>query len=139
MDLNVMVNYKGSEINGLFNEVEQLKKQRTALKEQIDKKTDKIIRHILEHGNVLAYKDNTPYILTVVGKTSKTFDKSQLATDTGVTVSELNPIGIAELVEEQKTSSAQLKKYVHEEVKQVLKARKAKKSDLELLRSTGRI
>lgn len=135
MDVNVSVNYKASEINGLFNEVEQLKKQRIALKEQIDKKTETIISHILKHGNVLAYKDNVPHVLSVKSRTSKKFDKSALANDTGVTTSELNLIGVAELVEERKVSSDQLRKYEYEEPKQVLKARKAKSSDIDLLGS----
>lgn len=133
MDVNINVNYQGSEINGLFQEVEELKKQRAALKEQIDFKTEKIIKHILKHGNVLAYKNDRPHILSVVGRPTTKFDKSQLANDTGKTPAELNLIGVAELVENNKTSSAKLKGYQHEEVKQVLKTRKAKKSDLDVL------
>lgn len=133
MDVNVNVNFKASEINGLFNEIEQLKKQRKALKEEIDQKTEKIIQHILKNGNVLAYKNDKPHILSVVARTSKKFDKSELATDTGKTPSELNLIGVAELVEEKKTTSEQLKKYQHEELKQVIKARKAKPSEIDLL------
>lgn len=135
MDINVKVNFKASEINGMFKEVEEMKRERAHLKDQIDKKTERIIKHILENGNVLAYKDDRPYVLTVKSRTTKTFDKSQLASDTGKSTTELNLIGVAELVEEQKTSSEQLKRYRYEEVKQVLKARKAKKSDIELLGS----
>lgn len=133
MDINVNVNFKQSEINGLYNEVEQLKKQRANLKEAIDQKTETIIRHILVHGSVLAYKNDKPHVLTVVGRASRKFDKSQLSNDTGVPSAELNLIGVAELVEDRKTTSDQLKKYQHEEVRQVLKARKAKKSDVDLL------
>ncbi|MEK3887481.1 hypothetical protein [Bacillus sp. FSL K6-3431] len=133
MDVNVSVNYKQSEINGLFNEIEQLKKQRANLKEQMDKKTETIISHILQQGNVLAYKNDVPHILSVKNKYTKRFDKSQLANDTGVPSGELNLIGVAELVEGKKTSSEALKKYINEESEQVLKARKAKKSDMDLL------
>lgn len=139
MDVNVNTHLKQSEINGLFNEVEQIKKQRASLKEQIDKKTDKIISHILKNGNVLAYKDNVPHILTVKNGKKRKFDKSLLANDLGVTQSELNLIGVAELVEEKRITAEELKKYEYDEPTQKLKARKAKKSDMELLRSSGRI
>ncbi|WP_052523771.1 hypothetical protein [Geobacillus kaustophilus] len=72
-------------------------------------------------------------ILSVKQKISKKFDKSQLANDVGKSTSELNLIGVAELVEERKISSQQLKQYEHEETNLVLKARKAKKSDIDLL------
>ena len=133
MDVNINVNYKDSEINGLFNEIEQLKKQRANLKDQIDAKTEKIIQHILKNGNVLAYKNDKPHILSVVGRVQNKFDKDGLANDTGVSKAELNLIGVAELVEEHKTTSEQLKGYKYEEVKQVLKARKAKRSEIDVL------
>lgn len=133
MDVNVNVHFKQSEINGLFQEIEELKRKRALLKEQIDQKTDKIIRHIQENGNVLAYKNNVPYVLSIKQKISKKFDKSQLANDVGKSTSELNLIGIAELVEERKISSQKLKQYEHEETNLVFKARKAKKSDIDLL------
>lgn len=133
MDINVNTHLQQSEINGLFNDVEQLKKQRASLKDNIDKKTDKIINHILKNGNVLAYKDNVPHVLTVKNGKSKKFDKAQLASDTGRTSSELNAVGIAEIVEEGKATSEELRDYFYEEEKQKLKARKAKKSDYELI------
>ena len=133
MDINVNVQFKQSEINGLFQEIEEMKKQRANLKDAIENKTDQIINHILKHGNVLAYKNDKPHILTVVGRATKKFDKSQLANDTGKSSNELNLIGVAELVEQKKTNSTKLKQYQHEEVKRVLKARKAKKSDVDLL------
>lgn len=67
MDVNISVNYKDSEINGFFNEIEQMKRQRAVLKERIDEKTEAIISHIKKHGNVLAYKNNVPHVLSVVG------------------------------------------------------------------------
>ncbi|MBY6268002.1 MULTISPECIES: hypothetical protein [Parageobacillus] len=140
MDVDVSVRFKQSEINGLFQEVEELKRKRAHLKgeldkvtEQINKKTNQIIHYIQKNGNVLAYKNNVPYILSVKQKISKKFDKSQLANDVGKSTSELNLIGVAELVEERKISSQQLKQYEHEETNLVLKARKAKKSDIDLL------
>ncbi|MDC3412558.1 hypothetical protein [Terrihalobacillus insolitus] len=133
MDVNVNVNYKQSEINGLYQDVESLKKERARLKDSIDKKTETIISHILNNGNVLAYKDDKPHVLTVkYGRTIK-FDKSALASELNVTVSELNYIGLAELVEEKRITSGELKKYEYEEDTQKLKARKAKKSDIDLL------
>jgi len=133
MDVTIGVNYKQSEINGLFNEIEELKKERANLKEVIDSKTDRIIKHILQNGNVLAYKDNEAHVLIVKNRTTKLFDKSQLAVDTDRSPRDLNLIGVAELIEERRTSSVRLKDYQYEESKQVLKARKAKKSDIELL------
>lgn len=139
MDVNVNTHLKQSEINGLFNEMEQLKKQRKKYLDLINQKEDQIINHILEHGNVLAYKDDFPHILTVVNSHTRKFDKAKLADDVGRTQSELDVIGIAEIVEENKISSKELKEYYFEEPTQKLKARKAKKSDMDLLRSSGRI
>lgn len=133
MDVNINTHMKQSEINGLFNEMEELKTQRKRLKEQIDKREDKIISHILKHGNVLAWKVNGAYVLTVKNGKTKKFNKAQLADDTGRTSSELNAVGIAEIVEEKKVTSEKLRDYFYEEEKQTLKARKAKKSDIELL------
>jgi hypothetical protein len=133
MDVNVNVNFKASEINGLFQAIETAKKQRVALKELMDNNTEKIIQHIRKNGNVLAYKNDKPHILSVVGRTTTMFDKATLANDTGTDTKDLNLIGVAELVEDKKTSSEQLKTYQHEEVKTVLKARKAKRSEIDLL------
>ncbi|GGN59455.1 hypothetical protein [Oceanobacillus indicireducens] len=139
MDVNVNTHLKQSEINGLFNEMEQLKNKRKQDLELIQKKEAKIIEHILEHGNVLAYKDDVPHILSVVNTHTRKFDKAKLADDTGRTQTELNVVGIAELVEDNQTSSEELEDYFYEEPNQKLKARKAKKSDMDLLRSSGRI
>lgn len=139
MDVNVNTHMKQSEINGLYNEMEQLKNQRKKDMDLINKKTEKIIDHILEHGNVLAYKDNEAHILTVKNGNSRKFDKASLAADTERTQSELNVVGIAELVEDNQVTSEKLEEYFYDEPTQTLKARKAKKSDMELLRSSGRI
>lgn len=133
MDVNINTHMKQSEINGLYNEMEDLKNQRKRLKDAIDKKEDKIISHILEHGNVLAYKNNVPHVLTVKVTNTKKFDKGQLAHDTDRTQKELNYVGVAELVEDKELTSEQLQKYFYEEPKQVLKARKAKQSDIEIM------
>lgn len=133
MDININVNMKASDINGLFNQVEELKKQRAAIAEQIEFKTDQIIDHIIEHGNVLAYKNDVPHVLTIGSRWTNKFNKAQLASDTGTSEQELNYVGVAELVEGQQVSAERLKDYYKEESKRVLKARKAKKSDMELL------
>lgn len=128
-----------SEINGLYNEVEQLKNKRKQDLELVKKKEERIIDHILEHGNVLAYKDNEAHILTVKNGTTKKFDKGRLADELGLTQRDLDVIGMAEIVEQGQVSSEQLEDYFYEEDTQKLHARKARKSDMELLRSGGRI
>ncbi len=133
MDFNVRTEIKQSEINGLFQEVEQLKKDRTRMKETIDKKTEKIISHILKHGNVIAYKNDFPHVLTVKNVEVKKFDKTQLASDLDMTARELNLIGVAELVESNRITSEKLKEYEFYENDQRLKATKAKKRDMELI------
>ncbi len=137
MDINVQTQVQQSEINGLFNEVEQLKKERAKIKDTIDLKIEKIISHILKNGNVLAYKDNVPHVLTVKNGTTTKFDKGKLAEDTDRTQKELNYVGVAELVEENKVSSEKLNEYFYDEPKQTLKARKAKKADIELIFGGG--
>lgn len=138
MDITIDVNLKQSEINGLFNEIEEMKRKREQLKSSMDKKTEKIIDHIIKHGNVLAYKNNEPHVLTVKQGSTKKFDKASLATDMGETQSSLNVIGIAELVEQNRVTSEKLNSYFYEEPNQTLKSRKAKKNDIELLTRGGR-
>jgi len=133
MDINVRTQVQQSEINGLFNDIEALKKERQKLKDFIDKKTDKIISHILENGNVLAYKDNVAHVLTVKNGNIIKFDKSALAGKLGVSTRELDYVGIAEFVEEKKITSDELNEFYYQEPTQKLKARKAKKSDIELI------
>lgn len=132
-DINFQSRVKQSEINGLFQETEELKKQRAHIKEQIDSKTEKIISHILKNGNVLAFKDDTPHVLTVRNTESKKFDKSALASELEISSRELNLIGVAELVEENLITSDKLKEYEYYETIQKLRATKAKKSDIELI------
>lgn len=132
-DFNVRTQVQQSEINGVFQEIESLKKQRIEMKETIDKKTDIIISHILKHGNVLAYKDDQPHVLTVKNGQTTKFDKSALASDLDVTVKELDYVGVAEMVEEKRVTSQKLNDYFYQEPTQKLKARKAKKADIELI------
>ena len=40
-DINVRTNIQQSEINGVYQEIESLKKQRAQMKETIDKKVEK--------------------------------------------------------------------------------------------------
>ncbi|WP_269758320.1 hypothetical protein [Thalassobacillus sp. C254] len=82
---------------------------------------------------MIAYKENTPYVLTVSQKPSRKFDKAQLATDMEMTQKELDFIGIAELVEEGQITSKKLDKYYYDEPNQKLKARRANKKDIELI------
>lgn len=133
MDVNINTQMKQSEINGLYNEMEELKSKRKQDTDLIKQKEEKIISHILEHGNVLAYKDNVPHILSVANTSTRKFDKAKLADDTGRTQKELNYVGIAEIVEEKRITSEKLEGYFYDEPTQKLKARKAKKSDMELL------
>jgi hypothetical protein len=138
-DIDVSVQMKPSQANGLFQQIEDIKRQRLVLKEQLDSKVDELIEYIIKNGNVLAWKNDQAYILTVGSKEQTVFNKAQLATDTGVSESELNVIGIVELVEDQRTSSDQLRDYYQVNSKQALKARKAKKKDIEMFRSRGQI
>lgn len=133
MDINVRAQVQQSEINGLYQEVNELKKNRSNMKDTIDMKTEKIISHILKKGNVIAYKDNEPYVLTVKNQKSRKFDKAQLSQDMGMTQSELDVVGIAELVENRRITSEKLNTYWYEEPKEVLRARKAKPKDFELI------
>lgn len=138
MDITIKVGMKQSEINGLFNEIEEFKRKRSHLTAGINQKTETIIDYILNNGNVLAYKDNEAHVLTVTNGSSRKFDKSKLADDVARSQSELNVIGIAELVETKKLTTEQLNGYFYDEPTQRLKARKAKKSDIELLTGGGR-
>lgn len=133
MDINVRTQIQQSEINGLFQEIEELKKQRTGLKESIDKKTEKITSYILKNGNVLAYKDNIPHVLTVKNGQATKFDKPSLANKLEVSSKELDYVGIAEFVEDKKITSEELNEFYYQEPTQKLKARKANKKDIELI------
>lgn len=132
-DININVNMKHSEANGLFGEIQELKRKKANAEELIEQKTKQIIEHIIEHGNVLAYKNNEPYVLTVGYRHTNKFDKAQLASDTGSSETELNYVGVAELVEQKSVSAKALEDYYKLESTRTLKARKATKKDMELL------
>lgn len=136
-DIDVSVQMKPSQANGLFQQIEDMKRQRLVLKEQIDTKTEELVDYIIKNGNVLAWKNDQAFILTVGSKEQNVFNKAQLAADTGVAENALNMLGIVELVEDQRTSSEQLKDYYQIQSKTALKARKAKKKDIEMFRSRG--
>ncbi|CDQ17971.1 hypothetical protein [Halobacillus karajensis] len=132
-DFEVRTQIQDSKINGLYQEVNEIKNKRSQLKDTQDQKTEKIISHVLKHGNVIAYKNNEPYVLTVKNQKSRKFDKAQLSHDMNMTQSELDLVGIAELVEDGKITAEKLGSYWYEEPKQVLRARKAKPKDLEII------
>jgi hypothetical protein len=138
-DIDVTVNMKASGASGLFNEIEEMKSKRLMMKEQIDSKTEALIKYIAENGNIIAYKNDVPYILTVGSRTAIQFNKPQLSSDTGVSESDLNLVGIVRLVEDKQTSSKQLEDYYQATAKTVIKPRRAKKKDLELFRTRGQI
>lgn len=132
-DFEVKTHIQDSSINGLFQEVNEIKKERSRKKEVQDQKTDKIIAHISEHGRVIAYKDDTAHVLSVKNAQTKKFDKQQLAFDMKMSTSELDMMGIAELVENKKITTDKLNEYYYMETKQVLRAKKATKKDLQLI------
>lgn len=133
MDENIQVNFKPSTVNGLFNELNEMKKQKSHLEDAIEIKTRKIIDEIEKNGNMIAYKFDVPYVLSIGTRNSIKLNKEDLANDVGVSQSELNLIGVAELVEERKLTSDQIKSSQYAESKRVLKARKASKKEVDVL------
>lgn len=133
MDENIQVNFKPSTVNGLFNELNEMKKQRSHLDDAIELKTQKIIDEIQKNGNMIAYKYDVPYVLSVGMRNSIKLNKEELADNLGVSQSDLNLIGVAELVEEKKLSSDQIKSSQYPESKRVLKSRKASKKEVDVL------
>ena len=132
-DIDIKTNLKKSEVNGLYNEIEVSKNKRKEMKEIEDTKTLKIIEHIEKNGSVLAYKNDTPHILTVKKGTSKKFDRAALAQDTQSFPAALNAVGIAELVEDRKITSKKLQEYFYTEPTTKLHAKKANKNDIAIL------
>ena len=133
MDENIQVNFKPSTVNGLFNELNEMKKKKSHLEDAIEIKTRKIIDEIEKNGNMIAYKFDVPYVLSIGTKNSIKLNKEDLAHDVGVSQSELNLIGVAELVESKKLTSDQIKSAQYAESKRVLKARKASKKEVDVL------
>ncbi|QJT70366.1 hypothetical protein [Microcystis phage MaeS] len=139
MDIDVSVQMKPSQANGLFQEIEDIKRQRLMLKDKLDAKTEELADYILKNGNIIAYKNDVPYVVTVGSKENTVFNKAQLSSDTGESESNLNLVGIAKLVEDHRVSSETLKDYYQVNSKPAIKARKAKKKDLEMFRTRGQI
>lgn len=132
-DVQINTVIRDSAANGLFNEIEELKKKRRACEETIADKTHELLQHVKEHGKVLAYKNDEPYIVRAKISSRRTLDKARLADDTEKSQSDLNPVGIARLVEEKRLTSKQLEEYYVSETSEALNAKKASKSDIELL------
>src|SRR5699024_2611360 len=122
-----------AKINGLFNDIEELKNARKRDMELIKAKEDDILR-VLEVGQeVIVYKNDEPYVLSVNLKRSTKFDKPQLADDIGVSQQELNIPGVAELTENGRITSSKIEDYWNEEEEVKLKAKKATKKNVERL------
>ena len=119
-----------AQISNLFSEINEMKSQRSHLKDAIDMKKQKLIEYIYTNGPVIAYKNDEPYILEVEMKHPIKLNKAQLADESGVTQSDLNIIGVAELVEDGSLTSEQIKNYQYPDSKRVLSARKAKKKEI---------
>lgn len=122
-----------SKINSLFNDIEMLKKERKRDLELIKQKEDEILDSLKVGQEVLVYKNDEPYILTVNIKKSTRFNKADLANDVGVSQSQLNIPGVAELTEKGKITSSGLDRYWNEEEDLKLKVKKATKKDVERL------
>lgn len=132
-DIQINTQIQQSEANGLYQQIEDFKRQRANLKDQQDKLEDKLFEHIQKHGKVLAYKNDTPYVLTVGKVTKSVLNKKELAEELEVPQKDLNTQGIAELVEEQRLTSDMIRSATYSESDLKLKARKAKRSDIELI------
>lgn len=132
-DLQINTQIQHSEANGLYQKIEDIKRQRANLKEQQDNLEGKLFDHIQKHGKVLAYKNNIPYVLTVGSVTKSVLNKKELAEELEVPQKDLNTQGIAELVEEQRLTSDMIRSATYSESDIRLKARKARKSDIELI------
>lgn len=132
-DMQIRTVIRQSQANGLYQQMQDIKRERENLKLKHDRLEDKLIDEIKKNGNVIAFKDDTPHVLTVGLRTSTKLDKSEVAEAIGVSQKELNALGIARLVEEGTLSSSTLENAMHTETEEKLKARKAKKTDLELI------
>lgn len=132
-DLQINTQIQQSEANGLYQQIEDIKRKRANLKDEQDKLEAKLFDHIQKHGKVLAYKNDMPYVLTVGNVTKSVLNKKELAEELEVPQKDLNTQGIAELVEEQRLTSDMIRSATYSESDLKLKARKAKKSDIELI------
>lgn len=132
-DIQINTQIQQSEANGLYQQIEDIKRQRANLKDQQDKLEGKLFDHIKKHGKVLAYKNDSPYVLTVGNVTKSVLNKKELAEELEIPQKELNTQGIAELVEEKRLTSDMIRSATYSESDVRLKARKAKRSDIELI------
>lgn len=122
-----------AKINGLFNDIEELKNVRKRDMELIKAKEEHILKMLKVGQEVIVYKNDEPYVLSVNLKRSTKFDKPQLANDIGVSQSRLNIPGVAELTEKGKITTSKLEDYWNEEEDVKLKAKKATQKDVDRL------
>ncbi|MFN2746937.1 hypothetical protein ACINLE_17640 [Bacillus sp. z60-18] len=124
-----------SQANAYFQDLNQEKKNRAALSATISKRTALLVAYLRQNGPVLVYRDDTATIIEAVKKTSVKFDKAKLGAAVGLPSAALNPIKIAELVENGKLSAAQVEACQYEEEDYKLKMRKAKKTEIAAFRN----
>ncbi len=122
-----------AKINGLFNEMEDLKKQRKQDMELIKSIEEHIFKILKVGQEVIVYKNDEPYVLFINVRRSAKFDKEKLANDIGVSQSSLNIPGVAELTEKGKITTSSLENYWDEDEDLKLKAKKATQKDVERL------
>lgn len=140
VDYNVQTMLRDSKGNGLFNQLRALKSQRANLDAMIEDVSEQLIKVVEAEGKVIAHVDGEPlpYVLTVKSTSRRVLDKETLATDVGVSKNSLNTEGFVELASEQKLTPETLKEYYYQETGKQLSARKAKKSDLEIIFTRGK-
>ena len=122
-----------SKINALFNEIEALKTERKRKMELIKTKEEEILNTLKVGQEVIVYKNDEPYILTINIKKTTKFDKAELADDVGVSQASLNIPGVAELTEKRKITYNSLEKYWKKEEEPKLKIKRATQKDVERL------
>lgn len=139
VDYNVQTVIRDSKGAGLYNKVLGLRAAKKNLEEQLEDAVEQLLDVVESEGTVIAYKDGEPmpYILNVSRGTRSVLDKETLAADLGVAQSDLNAEGYVELGNENKLTPERLKEYKHEEITRKLSARKAKKSELQIIYSRG--
>lgn len=123
-------------VNALFNEVELLKNERKRQMELINLKNERIIDLLEIDQEILVYKNDEPHVLMVEMKDSTKFDRAELASNLGVSQNFLTIPNVAELVEENRITSADLENYWYEDVEPKIKVKKATKKDVDRLNQT---
>ncbi|MCY7923994.1 hypothetical protein MOA96_20475 [Bacillus spizizenii] len=124
-----------SQANAFFQDLNQAKKDRSALASSINARTARLVAFLRHNGPVLVYRDDKATIIEAVKKVSTKFDKAKLGNIVGLPASKLNPITIAELVEKGKVTAAQVEDCQYEEEDYKLKIRKAKKKEIAAFRN----